>query len=84
MIVTTDQLFIRTKYFRTFFVPVYGFVKNRKLSARFEKTGMKMIACIYYDSLQHVNSNLNDLHQRSYTLFIAHKTSGFRMMVEFG
>ncbi len=38
---------------------VYGFVKNRKLSAWFEKTGKKMIACIYYDLLRHVNSNVS-------------------------
>ncbi len=47
------------KHFCAFYVPVYGFVKDRKLSARFEKTGVKMIACIYYDLLRHVKSNVN-------------------------
>ncbi len=43
------------KEFHAFFVPLYGFIKDRKLSARYEKTGAKMIACI----LRHINSTVD-------------------------
>ncbi len=47
-------------HFRAFFVRVYVFIKDRKLRAQFKKTGSKMMACIYYDLLRHVNSiNVN-------------------------
>ncbi len=55
------------KHFCAFFVLVYGSVKDRKLSTQFEKTGAKMIACIYYDSLRHVNSNINQ--SSSFTIY---------------
>ncbi len=71
------------KHFRAFFVPVYGFVKDRKLRDRFEKkTGVKMIACIYYDLLRHVNSNLNPSSPMK--LNTTYRSQGFRMMIEFG